>query len=146
MKRKWIAVVSRTEARMFHEHPFQRFATLENELGREKNRAMTTDKPGMSRSSFSSSVSPHAMTGEKNPHDEVAVDFARKIAHYLEQAQLDKLQIVAEPRMMGFVRGYLSPSMGERVEWLAKDFGPLSDHDVGLALGFDMRHPQGSLI
>lgn len=150
MKTKWIVVASRIEARIFKEKPFRLIKTLENPLGREKNKALMTDKPGWSKAQYSKSAGLHSMTGEKDPHEEAAMQFARTVVHYLElegQAHdFDKLVIVAEPRMMGRIRSHLSKHLSERVQWTQKDLGHLSDYEVGKTLGLlsDERQSLGS--
>lgn len=144
-KTKWIVVIERSRARIFLANPFRHIETLENELGREKNKAMTTDKPGWSRSKLAQPSSTHSLTGEKNPHEDAAVDFARRISRHLEhEAQahnFEELTIVAEPKMTGRIRQFLgSPALPE-VEWLRKDWSHLSDHEIGAQLGADFRNP-----
>lgn len=139
MKIKWIVVASRIQARIFQEKPFTLITTLENPLGREKNKELRSDKPGWGRSQYSRSAGIHAMTGEKNPHEEAAVQFARAISRYLEdQAQAHKFEelvIVAEPKMMGRIRTEMARHLSENTQWMQKDLGHLSDFEVGKTLG-----------
>jgi protein required for attachment to host cells len=140
--RSWIVVANRIEARIFRRRPFTLLHEFHDGLGREKNRAMTTDKPGMGRASFSQS-SPHTMTGEKNPHDDAAVQFARKICHFLKHKKdfqtYDDLEIYAEPRMMGFIRENMDKQVKLITQWLPKDFAYFSNHEVAKALGVNDR-------
>lgn len=131
---EWIVVANRTDARVYCTHPFALHRNLHNELGREKNKAMTTDKPGWSRSKLSQPSSTHSLTGEKNPHEDAAIDFARRIAHYLlSQSQahhVDKLTVCAEPKMMGRIRGNMDEHLSEEIEWVPKDLGHATDHEI----------------
>src|SRR6185437_13183338 len=86
VNRKWIVVADRIEARIYREKPFELVERVTNDLGREKNRALMTDKPGWSRSKLAQPSSTHSLTGEKNPHEEAAVQFARQLCRFLEQA------------------------------------------------------------
>ena len=139
MAAKWIVIADRTKARIFKEKPFTCIKTLENELGREKNRALRNDKPGWSRAQYSGSAGIHAMNGEKNPHEEAAIQFARTICKHLEHEsqvhQFDDLLIAAEPKMVGRIRESLPKHLAEKTNWLKKDFGHFSEHEVGQALG-----------
>lgn len=130
---KWIAVVTRTGARVFSEKNFRLIVEMKNPLGKEKNKAMTTGKPGVGRTKFKGG-SPFGMTGEKNPHEDAAIAFARNVSEYLrkrlDEQRYDQVVIAAEPKMMGRIRGCLDESVQERAEWLRKDLGPLTAHEI----------------
>src|ERR1700757_1598785 len=97
MSIQWIAIVNRTGAQLYSEKTFRLVGELKNSLGREKNRAMTDDRPGLARSRFIAG-STHSMTGEKNPHEDAAVAFARRVASFLRKQfslkKFDKLLMV----------------------------------------------------
>ena len=139
MKTKWIVVANRTQAKIFKENPFVLLKTLENPLGREKNLALRTDKPGSGKSQYSKSAGIHSMTGEKDPHEEAAIQFARELSRYLEhqgeQHRFDELVVAAEPKMMGRIRKTMALHLSETVQWIQKDFGHLSDYQIGKSLG-----------
>lgn len=139
MNPRLYVIANRVEARIFKDSPFELVKTLVNNLGREKNKVLRTDKPGWSRSRFSKSSGIHAMTGEKNPHEEAAVQFARKISRYIERQKnihaFDQMVIAAEAKMMGRIRSQLDVRVAEDVRWLKKDFGHLSSSEIGVALG-----------
>jgi protein required for attachment to host cells len=121
--KQWIVVVTRTGARVFKSPEFEVITTLLNPLGREKNRAMTTDKPGLA---------------EKNPHEDAAVGFAKRIARYLHvknsQNRFDELVIAAEPKMLGRLKAELDKTVAAKVRWWAKDLGKIPDADIGARL------------
>ena len=137
---KWVVIIDRTKAHIFTQKPFTLIETFENRLGREKNRALTYDKPGWSRSKFKGPSSTHALTGEKNPHEDAAKQFAKKVGRYLEHQigthQFDEVTIVAEPKMMGRLRNEIGPHLLNCTHWIKKDFGHLSFSEVGKRLGF----------
>ncbi len=139
MKNKWIIIANRTQARVFKENPFELLKTLENPIGREKNKALRTDKPSSGKSQYSKSAGIHSMTGEKDPHEEAAIQFARELSRYLEhqgeQHRFDELVVAAEPKMMGRIRKTMAPHLAEIVQWIQKDFGHLSDYQIGESLG-----------
>lgn len=134
MIHRWIVVVTRVEARVFEGREMVLKETLTNELGREHNRALTTDKPGVSRSRFSGVSHVHAMTGEKNPHEDAAIVFAKAVSMFLQKAQnrrqFESLLVFAEPKMMGRLRKYFSKSLLAVTDFQAKDFGHLGVNDL----------------
>lgn len=134
MTKRWIAIVSRTEARIFDAEDMRKIYTLKNNLGREKNRAFTTDKPGLGRNRSLSKGSIHNLTGEKSPHNEAAKKFAHKLNAYLKKRftehRFDTLLLSAEPRMQGWVKSEMEESLKKRAEWRPKDLAKLSDYDL----------------
>jgi protein required for attachment to host cells len=74
------------------------------------------------------------MTGEKSPHDEAAKVFAHKICEYLHKRHLEgkftSLEMVAEPRMHGWVKECMGKDLLVLSHWTSKDLGKLSDHEV----------------
>lgn len=142
MNIKWIVVVNRIQARIFQEHPFVLVETLENELGRERNRFLRKDRPGLSRGKPSCRSSTYSLTGEKDPHEDAAIQFARTLGQHLKRAfqahRIEELTIVAEPRMMGYLRDSLG-KLEEKTKWIGKDLCHLNTHEIGERLGFDMR-------
>lgn len=125
MPKRWIAIVNRTEARIFSEKPFKRIGQLKNLLGRAKNREMTTDRP--------------RPAGEKSPHEDAAVMFAKRLSEYFRKAhatnRFDALTIVAEPKMLGRVKSELHKTIKNCTEWIAKDFGHTSNVEIPKRLG-----------
>lgn len=138
MSRHFI-VVDRTRARIYKTDPFELVETLSNPLGRERNKDLSADSPGWSRSKFSQPSSTHALTGEKNPHEEAAIAFGRYIAHFLEKnikaGKIETASIVCESKMMGRVRASLQQAIDAKLQWLRKDFGHFTDYQVGKTLG-----------
>ena len=131
---KWIAIVNRTEARIFDAQDMRKIYTLKNGAGREKNRAFTTGRPGFGRNRSLAKGSTHGLTGEKSPHDEVAKKFALKLNAYLQRRflenQFESLLLSAEPRMQGWLKGGMEKTLKNRSEWKRKDLANLSDHEI----------------
>jgi protein required for attachment to host cells len=107
--------------------------TLKNPLGATKNKLMTNDKPGLSRGKFAKARSPHALTRERNPHEDAAIEFARKIALFIKthqgEKELSRMTVAAEPHMMGLVKKALEQKPGhpgQRIRWLAKDLDKMT--------------------
>lgn len=134
MSKKWIAIVNRIEARIFDGETMTLVHRLSNNLGREKNRAFTTGRPGVGRNRTAAKASTHNLTGEKNPHAEAAMQFARKVNLFLSKRLGEKayetLLVSAEPRMKGWIKTKMPKAVSARCEWNSKDLNKLSDHDL----------------
>lgn len=147
MTKKWIAIVNRTEARIFNAEDMRKIYTLRNPLGREKNRSFTADKPGLGRNRSLSKGSIHNLTGEKSPHNEAAKKFAHKLNIYLRKRfhehRFDTLLLSAEPRMQGWIKSGMQENLKKRSEWKPKDLAKLSDHELkALFLGKEAVWPR----
>lgn len=129
MKRKWVVVINRTSARVFSAE-FELIDQLRNPLGREKNRALKRDEPGIRHGKFKGTARVYNLTGEKNPHDDAAADFAKEVSQYLTKyynlGLFDQLIIAAEPRMLGWLKSEMSKQLLDCAEWEPKDYGKLS--------------------
>src|SRR5437868_6991380 len=96
MPKKWIVIANQTAVKILQEqknqenperriNPFKLIKTFENPLGRERNRVFLRHKPGASfKGTGRTGVSRHLMTGSRNPHEDVAIQFAKKVAKYLD--------------------------------------------------------------
>jgi protein required for attachment to host cells len=131
MPNRWIAVVTRTGARIYRSQSFRLVEQIENELGREKNRAFTTSRPSIGRNRTASRSSTHNTDGESSrPHDEIAKAFARTIALYLgrqlNNKEFEELLVAAEPRMMGWLKGKMNQKLKGKTTWMPKDLAKLT--------------------
>jgi protein required for attachment to host cells len=130
MGRRWIAVVTRTRARILDRRDFSLIRTFDNDLGRERSRAMSADKPGVSRGKYAANPNIHRLARERSPHEEAAVVFARKVSSYLtrsfNQHYFDDILVVAEPRMMGRLRKHFSRRLLDHCQFEMKDLGRMS--------------------
>ena len=135
-----ILLATRTEARLVgwdkENHP-EVLRQIKNPLGRLKSREMETDKPGSNRTRFRGNRRPHSMTGEKNPHDQAADQFARKVSKWLKT--LDRqgvisgpLTVSAEPKFLGKLKKELGLKELSQtsLKWLRKDLGKTDLHDI----------------
>lgn len=110
--KNWVVVLNRIEMKIYRQYsavkPLIFVKSIENSLGREKNRALTTDKPGSDRMNIKGAVHSHSLTRERDPHEEAAAQFARQLARELSTARkngsYDKLILVAEPHMAGLLK------------------------------------------
>lgn len=134
MTKTWIAIITRGEARIFNAESLAKIVALKSSVGREKNRAFTSDKPGLARNRSLSKGSTHALSGEKNPHDDAAKTFALKINEYLKkrfhERRFDEVIICAEPRMQGWIKSGMGKRLMSHSRFKPLDLGNLSDHEI----------------
>lgn len=134
MAENWLIVVDRTEARIYDAKNMRRLGTLKNPLGREKNRAFTTSRPGLDRNRSLTKSSTHKLTGEKSPHDDAAKKFAREVSAYLyknfSKQKFANLTVASEPRMQGWIKGHMKRRLADHTEWNPKDLIKLNDHEL----------------
>ena len=139
MSTTWILVGHRAGARVLeHKGPgkgLRLVSELENEAGRLKSGALTSDRPG---TSFSSGPGPgrHPMGDEDSAHDHVAQNFARELAEILHRGRnehrFDQLVLVLEPRLLGMLRGVLDAATANLVkDSVAKDLAHVALQDLG---------------
>jgi protein required for attachment to host cells/ribosome-associated translation inhibitor RaiA len=134
----WIAVCNRAGARIFKKqfHDVELFHSLDYPLGRERTRALRTDKPSVSRMNFAAGGgTTHRMTGGKDPHEELAVAFSKTVGAYLKNAfqkkQFEHLVVVAEPHFLGLIKLSLDKKVQASVsQWVAKDLVRFSIFNV----------------
>lgn len=135
----WYAVCDQTRARFFAAKPFELVGEIDNELGRTRNREMQTDRPGFSRAKFGSPSSIHALTGEKDPHEDAAFVFAGQIGDFLDRHYVMKdfsqVVIVADPRMSGKIHNRMTKRLSQHATWIQKDLGKVSDRHLPGPLG-----------
>jgi len=135
----WYAVCDQTRARFFTAKPFHLVEQIENELGRTRNREMEWDKPGFSRAKLVGPASLHALTGEKDPHEQASQAFAAEIADYLDRRLLEKefeqVVVVAGPRMCGRIRRAMTKRLTHNAVWIQKDLTHVEDHHLPGSLG-----------
>lgn len=139
MPNRWIAVVTRTGARIYRGQSFRLVEQLDNELGREKNRAFTTSRPTIGRNRTAGKASTHNMNGEApKPHDETAKAFARKLALHLsrqlELKEFDELFVAAEPRMLGWLKGKMNQKLKGKTIWMPKDLAKMTVAELRAAI------------
>lgn len=138
-KNKWLIVMGRKSAKVFSvsedESSLRWLKTLRNPLGSERNRVMAYDKPGMSVGKFKNNRSPHALTGGKDPHEDVAVEFAKKVGAYVKHNNEEKvfsdLTVAAESHMLGLMKkAFRKEKVDVDVHWVKKDLDKLSTKKI----------------
>ncbi len=142
--KNWTLVISRNKAKILSvvAGPVRKLKMvneISNPLGRTRNRAMKTDKPGRGVSSMRGTFS---MTGEKDPHEDAAVMFVHKICDQLEKNRqkksFDALIVAAEPHLMGIIKKKMkSPLKKQVVKWVNKDLEKIALKDLPNHLELD---------
>lgn len=109
MKRTWILVANRAEAKIFENVGLRPNPSLVEELfhprSREKTGELLTDRAGGSFERMKNER--HAMAKPVDPHTHEAEVFAKEIAGKLDKARMtgafDALLVIAEPGFLGTV-------------------------------------------
>ena len=151
-----VLVANRATAKVFEAKKngsYELLETFENELGREKNRELMTDAPGQSRISHGRGGTAHSysMTGEKDPHEEVAESFAKYLGEFLDRFRSNNdfkhLVVVAEPKFLGLIRGNMSKQCLQRAQsWVKKDLINLPKLDFQKALESIIKEHQDEIF
>ena len=132
---EWIIVASAREARILEQSAdsqLHQTKIIHNPLGREHNRAMTTDKPGMNRGKVLSGSGLHAMAKKNSPHEDALIAFAKKLVddlfHEPEMKKVKYLTLIAEPHLLGKLKRLVrkKDTKGLDLKWIIKDFQNVS--------------------
>lgn len=138
---KWIVVANRAGAKVYLQTT-QGDLVLQknfpNPSGRLRNSQLLADKPGQSRAKFKG-ASPHNLTGEKNPHEEVATQFVKDLSNHLIK-DLNRnhdlnLTVVMEAKLLGKFRSYFDKDKLKRIQWIEKDLGTVPQQQWHKILG-----------
>lgn len=112
MKKEWILVASREEARLFSRQgigALHLIRDLGNPSGLLKAQDLESDKPG--RSADNRMRARHAYSTEESIRDRNLRDFYREVIDRIEGAmfahEYDSLTLIAEPRLLGIIRDLL---------------------------------------
>ncbi|OFZ21467.1 MAG: hypothetical protein A2X94_08135 [Bdellovibrionales bacterium GWB1_55_8] len=138
---EWIVIASQTGARIFRRRPYahelELVDLLENPKGRLRKHDINSDKPG--RGFSPTSVSRHGYMASMPPDQAAALGFAREIAKKLDQGRThnsyDHLVLIADPPMLGMVRGALEQQTLHRVlDVLPKNLAWAKPHELPVKL------------
>lgn len=110
----WVVVADSVRARIFTAETstsgLAELETMTHPEGRMHDRDITSDLPGRSFDSLGNAR--HAMEPPTDPKHELAIEFARSLAHHLDAARIKKdferLVIVAAPAFLGLLREHLN--------------------------------------
>jgi protein required for attachment to host cells len=126
----WFVVASQKTVRIFTEvserNRLKQLQEFDNPLGRERNRALVRKQAGLGVKSAGQGSVHYSEKKRHDPHEEAAVQFAKKVCNFLESEFQNKkfksLTIVAEPHFIGKLRTMMKPALQKFVtEWIKKD-------------------------
>jgi protein required for attachment to host cells len=106
---------------------FKLIKSLDNPLGRLRNRELIRKQAGRGTRSMGSAGSHHhSETKRHDPHEQAAIQFARELVRYLEIERQHKkfksLTIVAEPHFLGKIKAEMGAKLTQTIEsWIQKD-------------------------
>lgn len=136
MNTTWILVAHRGGARLFDNPGPGKGLRLVEDIphpeGRLKSGEINSDKPGRAFDSFGQR---HGMSQEQEATDQVSLMFARHLCDKLGKARaenrFDNLVLVAEPRLLGALRGALDKPTAALVSaTLDKDLAGTENRDI----------------
>lgn len=121
MSTTWILIADGAKARVLeqerHSRRFKPAFEREYFGSSAQSKEIASDRPG--RSFDSAGEGRHAMEPSTDPQRHAEFAFARDVAHRLEDAvnrhRFDRLVVVAAPRMLGDLRGFLPHTVRERI-------------------------------
>ena len=118
MKRRWIVLAGKTEAKIFEYLgaglALHKLLEIQNPEGKLKEQELVSDRPGRAARTKHTQRSP--MAQEHSSTEKVQLQFMERIAAYLTQQRdldaFDSVVLVAEPRTLGRLR----PAVAEHRE------------------------------
>jgi protein required for attachment to host cells len=144
MSKTWYVVLSKSCMKIFSREvrtePLQHVKTVQNELVDVPPAQLRRHQPGTkskgARGGFG--VSREVMNNGENPADLAVEQFAREIAHYLDQERrqnhVRELKIAADPKFMGLLRKNLpKETLGMVRIWLTKDLEKADVEELNVA-------------
>lgn len=132
-----IVVASKAEAKVFvkKSNRLILMKTLENKMGRRRERDFHYDRPGQSFAKCFSNQAPHNLD-VRTPHTEVICrEFAHKIAVFLQkhrdESKFDHLLLIAEPHFLGRLNAAIIKVVKKvTIETLGKDLIKLPSQKI----------------
>lgn len=137
MKPTYVLVADSTHARLFTAEspssPLYELETLNNPEGRLHERDITSDLPG--KSNGSAGAAGHTYEDETDPKEQLAVNFAKRIAKYLEERRnsrhFEQLLVVSAPAFLGELRSQFSSQLSKLICFeLAKNLTTRSNEEI----------------
>ena len=136
METTWIIVASREDVRIFsrqgHGH-IQLEREIGNPTGRLKLQDLVSDRSGASSDNRMRRRPAYAT--EESPRERAVKDFYREVCEELDKAlskhRFNHLVFIAEPRLLGYLRGMLSKNLAQSVtREIAKDLSAEKQWDI----------------
>jgi protein required for attachment to host cells len=136
MKMVWIMVASRDEVRIFSRVGLGHLKLerdIGNPLGRLKNQDLDSDKAGAANDNRI--WGRPAYSTEEPAKERALKDFYREVCDQIDRAlsthQFTELVLIAEPRLLGYIRGLLSKNVERSiVHTIPKDLSAERDQEI----------------
>ena len=136
MEVTWIMVASREEVRIFSRvgrRPLKLERDIGNPFGRLKNHDLEGDKAGAANDNRMRHRP--AYSTEESAKERSLKDFYREVCEQLDHAlsihQFDRLVLIAEPRLLGYIRCILSRNVERAVSnTIPKDLSAERDQEI----------------
>jgi protein required for attachment to host cells len=129
----WILIADGSRATLYEQSDsdatLRQLENWDNEGGRTSDHVAETDALGTS----GGGSQPNAMGSQSDPKRHSQYDFARKLAHVLNEQEkaYDHLIVVAPPKVLGDLRKQLSPHVQPKIIGeFHKDLTHVSAHDL----------------
>ena len=129
MSKLWVVVADQSKARIFTvDDPrggLLSVGELEHPEARDREQALTSDRPG--RSFDSKGKGRHAMGSTVEPGKQETIRFAKRVADHVRTAhgegRCNRLLLVAGPPLLGLLRENLKNSSGMKISEIDKNLG-----------------------
>ena len=129
MAKLWVVVADQSKARIFTvDDPrgaLLEVGVLEHPEARDREQALTSDKPG--RTFDSKGQGRHAMGSTVEPGKQETIRFAKQVADHVQAAhnegRCSRLLLVAGPPLLGLLRENLKTSSGMEISEIDKNLG-----------------------
>ena len=136
MSKHWVMVADKSKARIFTvadpRGALMDEVVLEHPQARQREQALTSDRPG--RSFDSKGQGRHAMGTSVEPDQQETIRFAKQIADHVQAAhnegRCDRLLLVAGPPLLGLLREPLNTLTGLRVSEIEKNLGQYDAREI----------------
>ena len=136
MSKHWVMVADKSKARIFTvadpRGALLDEVVLEHPQAREREQALTSDRPG--RSFDSKGQGRHAMGTSVEPDQQETIRFAKQIADHVQAAhnegRCDRLLLVAGPPLLGLLREPLKTLTGLRISEVDKNLGQYDAREI----------------
>ena len=122
MKLTWILVADRSRARVLSAETTSKIKEvidLTHPEGRLHEQQLTTDLPG--KDANKGAPGKHAFQDEIEPKQQQAIDFAKRVAKYIDDAlnekKFEQLMVVAEPSFLGILRKQFTDEVKELISF-----------------------------
>lgn len=144
MATTWILVAHDAGARLFENNGpnkgIQQVEAVEHPEGRERDRDLTSDRPGRSFRKNSGDPRRAAMSQSVGPHERAVSAFAKSLSEKLKAARVqnrfERLVLVAPPKFLGVLRSSLDgPTSQLVVGSIDKDLANSSEAELVKHLG-----------